>query len=213
MLKLINSISHPSRRFQRIFVLSAPAVLVLGVIAYASIPDSNGVIHGCYKTSNGSLRVIDSPAVQCDPKNETPISWNQAGTQGPQGVQGEVGPIGPQGPPGLAPTVLLSLNADGTIARCYNGVSGETTGNCGFNAYRSSDGIYFVEFPFSVRDRPYSIAVDKDYSQFPGGVVLDTNPFRFAPSVERPPIIAVRVWDESSGLIYSADHPVRVIIY
>src|SRR5688572_25965003 len=97
MLKLINSISHPSRRLQRIFVLSAPAVLVLGVIAYASIPDSNGVIHGCFKTSNGSLRVIDSPAVQCDPRNETAISWSQTG---PQGSPGEVGPAGPQGPIG-----------------------------------------------------------------------------------------------------------------
>ena len=218
MSKLEQMFSRLSRRAQRtaVFVVG---ISLLGIIAYASIPDSNGVIHGCYKTSNGSLRVIDSPAVQCDTRNETPISWNQAGTQGPPGLQGErgeIGPqgqIGPQGPPGLAPIVLLSLNADGTIARCYNGATGETTGNCGFNAYRSSDGIYFIEFPFSVRDRPYSVAADKDYSQFPGGVILDTNPFRFAPSVERPPIVAVRVWDESSDLMYSADHPVRVIIY
>lgn len=218
MPKLKLSFSRLSRRTQRTALFVA-GISLLGIIAYASIPDAGGVIHGCYKTSNGSLRVIDSAAVQCDPKNETPISWNQAGTQGPQGVQGEQGPIGPEGPagaqglPGMAPLVLLSLNADGSIARCYNGVSGETTNGCGFNIFRNSAGFYFVEFPFSVRDRPYSVAAENDYTQSPGGVTLDTNTFRIAPTIERPPIIAISVWDESAGDIFPADHPVRVIIY
>lgn len=218
MSKLEQLFSGLSHRAQRT-ALFAAGISLLGIIAYASVPDADGVIHGCYKTTNGSLRVIDAPAVTCDPKNETPISWNQAGTRGPQGAQGEQGPIGPQGPagpqglPGLAPLVLLSLNADGSIARCYNGVSGATTGGCGFNIFRNAEGFYYVEFPFPVRDRPYSVAAERDYTQFPGGVTLDTNPFRIAPSVERPPIIAISVWDVSGDLIFPADHPVRVIIY
>lgn len=91
-----------SRRTQHALVLSSASIFLLGIIAYASIPDANGVVHGCYKTSNGSLRVIDSPSVQCDPRNETAISWNQAGPVGPQGLQGPVGPQGGQGVPGPA---------------------------------------------------------------------------------------------------------------
>jgi hypothetical protein len=33
-------------------------------IAYASIPDANGVIHGCYSKDNGSLRAIDPSSPQ-----------------------------------------------------------------------------------------------------------------------------------------------------
>lgn len=76
------------------------AGMVIGgsAVAFAVIPDANGVIHGCYRTSgaqSGSLRVIDSPAQTCN-SNETAISWNQTGPQGPQG------PTGPQGPAGSA---------------------------------------------------------------------------------------------------------------
>jgi hypothetical protein len=33
-------------------------------VAFAQIPDSNGVIHACY-SAGGSLRVIDAPTQQC----------------------------------------------------------------------------------------------------------------------------------------------------
>jgi hypothetical protein len=64
--------------------------------AWASIPDSGGVIHGCYKTDNGKLRVIDSSSAGCA-TDEASLTWNQTG---PQGATGETGPAGPQGPPG-----------------------------------------------------------------------------------------------------------------
>jgi hypothetical protein len=38
----------------------AGALLAAGGIAYATIPDSSGVIHACYKTNQGTLRVIDT---------------------------------------------------------------------------------------------------------------------------------------------------------
>jgi hypothetical protein len=60
---------------------------LVGGVAYATIPDANGVIHGCYKKSGGAVRVIDSPSASCD-SNETPLNWSQTGPQGPQGEPG-----------------------------------------------------------------------------------------------------------------------------
>src|SRR5260370_30427412 len=92
-----------------IAVAIATAVLVLGGygIAYATIPDSSGVIDGCYKTSNpgqGALIVIDSSAT-C-PSGTTPLHWNQAGPQGPAGAAGATGATGPAGPSTAGPAGL-----------------------------------------------------------------------------------------------------------
>lgn len=72
-------------------------------VAWASIPDGNCTIHGCY-AKHGALRVIDTQTQTCH-KGEQPLSWNQTGPQGPQGPQG---PRGPQGPPGLGEPVYLA---------------------------------------------------------------------------------------------------------
>ena len=84
----------------------AGALLVAGGIAYATIPDSSGVIHACYKVDpkgnldgNATLRVIDPSATKPDTaackNNEQALDWNQTGPQGPQGLQGPQGPTGP----------------------------------------------------------------------------------------------------------------------
>jgi hypothetical protein len=72
----------PSRPV-RVVVLSGLAILIIGVVAWASIPDSNGVIHGCTDKLTGVARIIDSSA-QCLP-TEHAINWNQAGAPGPSG--------------------------------------------------------------------------------------------------------------------------------
>jgi len=64
-------------------------------VAFASIPDNGGVIHGCY-LSNGNLRVIDSPSTTCK-SNETPLDWNAQGTTGAAGPTGATGPTGTHG--------------------------------------------------------------------------------------------------------------------
>jgi hypothetical protein len=90
-------------------------VLVTGTlaatVAFAQIPDSNGVIHACYHTGNGGIRVVDDPS-ECT-SGEAPLEWYQtgaAGAQGPAGPQGPMGPAGvdgadgvqgPQGSPGV----------------------------------------------------------------------------------------------------------------
>src|SRR5690242_2525724 len=84
-------------------VVALGALLLAGGVAYATGPDSNGVIHACSaKTSNGvsppgALRVID-PGQSCNP-NENPLNWTQNG-RGPTGAAGPKGPSGSRGPTG-----------------------------------------------------------------------------------------------------------------
>jgi hypothetical protein len=74
----------------------ALVALAAVTVASATIPDGGGVIHGCYRTKSGNLRVIDSSTSSCR-DSETALNWNQAG---PQGTQGPPGPQGEPGPPG-----------------------------------------------------------------------------------------------------------------
>ena len=55
------------------------ALLVAGGIAYATIPDSSGVIHACYKKNQGALRVIDTDEARLARRTESPLDWNQTG--------------------------------------------------------------------------------------------------------------------------------------
>lgn len=68
-------------------LVALAAALMAGSVAYATIPSGDGVIHGCYTKSGGSLRVIDSSVTNCK-SSETALSWNQAGVPGPPGPQG-----------------------------------------------------------------------------------------------------------------------------
>ena len=65
-------------------VASVGALALAGGIAYAAIPDNQGVIHGCRNNGSGGLRVIDSANASCTAA-ETPLNWNQTGPQGPPG--------------------------------------------------------------------------------------------------------------------------------
>jgi hypothetical protein len=81
---------------KRALISIAAALLVAAAagVAYATIPDDQGVIHACYKTDGGQLRA--SGSATCNP-SETALSWNQAGPQGAPGPQGPQGPAGPAG--------------------------------------------------------------------------------------------------------------------
>jgi Collagen triple helix repeat (20 copies) len=86
-------------------LVGAFATMLVGGIAWATIPGAGGVIQGCYKAKNGQLRLVDSASQSkhtahhsdCRP-SELSISWNQ---QGPQGIQGPPGPKGNKGDPGI----------------------------------------------------------------------------------------------------------------
>lgn len=78
------------------------ALVTAGGTAFAavsSIPDSSGVIHGCYD-SDGDLHVIDTSVTSTCPRRYTSLNWNQTGPQGPAGATGAAGAAGPQGPAG-----------------------------------------------------------------------------------------------------------------
>lgn len=53
-------------------------LLAIGGVAVASIPDAQGVIHGCRKNTDGSLKVIDSATQTCG-NGYTVLNW-QTGT-------------------------------------------------------------------------------------------------------------------------------------
>jgi hypothetical protein len=81
-----------------VILVAVGALLVVGGIAYATIPDGGGVIHGCYLKGLGTLRVVDTDKGQaCLSKLETPLNWSQTGPQGQQGPTGATGATGATG--------------------------------------------------------------------------------------------------------------------
>ena len=137
----------------RLVALTTVALGILaGGVAYASIPDSNGVIHGCYLKVLGTLRVIDSPSQHCNTSFEVPIQWNQ---QGVPGTNGAAGPAGPTGPTGAASTVAGPTGAAGAAgATGPTGPTGPTgltfTTTSGTTGPTLSPGTYFVVVRYSI---------------------------------------------------------------
>ena len=85
MLKFLKSIwTVTHRKMGRTGALGLLALL--SVIAYASIPSSEGVLYGCYKRSGGILRIVDYPSQECDSRAENMVSWNQTGPPGEAGA-------------------------------------------------------------------------------------------------------------------------------
>ena len=140
-------------------LLGAVALAAGGSVAWAIIPDSGGVIHGCYDNVSGKLRVSDTD--DGEPKacgnSETPLSWNQQGRQGPQGPPGPRGPkgdtgdTGPQGPPGVSGYERVSDTTEfdeddrkQAFASCPEGK--KVTGGGAFIVYSSPDetGIFLT---------------------------------------------------------------------
>lgn len=54
------------------------------------------------------------------------------------------------------PKAMVFVLANGTISRCYNGVTGSTSGNCGFSVTGIA-GTYAINFGFSVAGRFFSV--------------------------------------------------------
>ncbi|MGO9153032.1 MAG: carbohydrate-binding protein [Acidimicrobiales bacterium] len=73
----------PKRRWLRAgaagVVLASGLAVVTGALAFASIPDANGVFHGCVRTATGAIRIIDTGQNQTCRAGETAVSWNKAG--------------------------------------------------------------------------------------------------------------------------------------
>jgi Collagen triple helix repeat (20 copies) len=82
---------------KQIVPMVAALVLAGSVAAFASIPGSDGVIHACFRVSDGQLRVVDPAHEGSCAHGESALSWNAQGRPGPRGPKGAVGPRGPKG--------------------------------------------------------------------------------------------------------------------
>jgi hypothetical protein len=114
-----------------VLVSVAALTVALGGVAYATIPDSSGVIHGCYQKNVGNLRVINSPSHGCRP-SEVALNWNQTGPTGATGATGTAGATGSQGPTGPQGTLpggrmwinpLDFLAGDPSVKTSFNAVT------------------------------------------------------------------------------------------
>ena len=56
---------------------SIATVAVIDGVSTASIPDSTGIIHGCYKNHGGQLRVINTTSTSQCPAGTTSLNWTQ----------------------------------------------------------------------------------------------------------------------------------------
>jgi hypothetical protein len=91
----------PQGRWARILIVVCVAAAVAGLagVVQAAIPDTNGVIHGCYSangsTGNGGtqLNIVDSAKASCS-KGQAQVTWSQTGPQGPPGTNGTNGTNG-----------------------------------------------------------------------------------------------------------------------
>lgn len=73
----------------RLVVLLAISVVALGIaggIAYATIPDADGVIHACANPGGGAIRVIDTDLGQSCRASEVALDWNRQGRPGVSGL-------------------------------------------------------------------------------------------------------------------------------
>ena len=120
-------------------IVVAVGLIGAGSVAYAAIPDDDGVLHGCYNKGGllqdkGALRVVEK-GERCR-STELATTWSQTGPQGPvgpvgptgatgetgatgaTGAEGPVGPTGPQGAqgaqgvPGFSDAYMAGGNVD-----------------------------------------------------------------------------------------------------
>lgn len=95
-------------------------VFAMGGGAYAALsPVHNGVIHTCFRTSNGALRVVRAGA-RCG-RRERALAFDQRGRVGPRGATGPAGPVGKAG-------VTGKIGKTGRTGAAGRGVTSATLG-------------------------------------------------------------------------------------
>ncbi len=56
------------------------------------------------------------------------------------------------------PKAMIYVDPNANILRCYNGLTGASSGNCGFSVTRTNTGIYRIDFGFQINNRLFSLA-------------------------------------------------------
>jgi hypothetical protein len=107
-------------------------VFAMGGGAYAALsPVHDGVIHTCYRASNGALRVVRAGA-HCG-RRERALAFNQRGPTGPRGAMGlrgstgKTGATGKTGKTGASGRSVTSATLGVGNANCPNGGSSFTS--------------------------------------------------------------------------------------
>jgi uncharacterized protein (DUF2345 family) len=114
------------RTFASIAAACVCSSLVVGEIAWAAIPTSDGVVTACYGKVTGIVRVIDPANGQrCLTGRELPLSWNQTGPQGAQGASPTVTPLD-RGDANCPTGGAAITDARGSVAYVSSGADGES---------------------------------------------------------------------------------------
>lgn len=101
-----------------IIIMSVVAAAAFGIVVGTVIPDPSGVIHGCYRTDTGSLRVVEAHG-KCE-LGEQALSWNQSGQPGVD----------------RTPQISIGLHPNGVPFK-----------GSGFTVTKLSTGQYRLDFP------------------------------------------------------------------
>lgn len=103
------------------------------------------------------------------------------------------------------PKAMVHVNGDGTLLRCYNGVTGSSTGGCGLTAsrYGVGAGSYVIDVGFNLLNRFYSISVQN----FPYPDVAIAS---FQTAETTPSKIYIYI---NTAQASSTDRPFTVIVY
>ena len=127
-------LARPAGRGLCLVVGALASGALMGGVANGAISAKTVVIHGCYNTTTGQLRVLTSAKTTaahgstsktnvCKP-GETPLHWNLTGPQGRTGSPGAAGATGLTGADGAASTVAGPTGATGGIG--LTGAAGAT---------------------------------------------------------------------------------------
>lgn len=110
------------------------------------------------QNSNALGGVAASGYAKLDVTNNGNVVANNLGSAGLLAVQGNT--LQPETANGL-PKAMVAITAGGVIARCYNGVTGTTTANCGITVTdHPIAGVFQISFPFQVSNRFWLITND-----------------------------------------------------
>ena len=144
------------------------ALVAAGGTAFAavsSIPDSSGMVHGCYD-SGGNVKVINTSPTSACPRGYAPLNWSQTGPRGPAGPVHEVtGAVNPnctmQGNPSVS-IVTSTLVSPGACRLTFgasdfsnvpillvtpiNASGGNPTG---IFEGRNGDGTWYAQYSFA----------------------------------------------------------------
>ncbi len=105
------------------------------------------------------------------------------------------------------PKAIVFVNSNGTIGRCYNGMTGSTTGGCGFSVTHPASSSYVMNLGFDLSARFYSLTSSS--VALPGGIVHLSGRLGFDPA--NPNVIAASFWRSNDLAPFPSDF--TLIVY